>query len=78
VACALNILYRFANKKSFTILFDDFVGRNEYSIVSHYFKNSEIYIGGRMAVFKYNLEIIDETLLNDIKYKFHFYLEEYV
>ncbi len=78
VACALNILVRYANKKSFTILFDDYIGRNEYSIVSEYFKNSLQFVGVRMCVFKYNLEIIDDLLLNEIKNKLKLYLEEYV
>jgi hypothetical protein len=78
VACALNILVRYANKKSFTILFDDYIGRDEYSIVSEYFKNSLQFVGGRMGIFKYNLEIIDDLLLNEIKNKLKLYLEEYV
>ena len=78
VACALNILVRYANKKSFTILFDDYIGRDEYLAVSEYFKNSVQFVGDRMGVFKYNLETIDDLLLNEIKNKLKFYLNEYV
>lgn len=76
VACALNILLKYANKKKFMILFDDYVGRDEYLIVQSYFPSYHNI--DRMGVFEYNLETIDETTYYKLKGDFQKYLKEYV
>ena len=73
VACALNILIKAVNKHKVAIIFDDYIGREQYYIFQQY---CEIYNTiDRMVLFEYNKSYISEIVINDMKNLLEKYLK---
>lgn len=75
VACALNILFRAANKHRITIFFDDYVGRDDYYFFEKYCAVQQKV--DRMAIFEYDLSPISESLLLELKNDLEVYLTKF-
>lgn len=74
VACAMNILLRAANTFKVTIMIDDYLGREEYSYFEKYFPLSKMV--DRMAFFEYNLELLTQETIFELKKDLALYLKK--
>uniref|UniRef100_UPI0040489EF3 hypothetical protein n=1 Tax=Algoriphagus sp. TaxID=1872435 RepID=UPI0040489EF3 len=73
VACALNILIKAANHHKVSIIFDDYIGRDQYFIFQQF---CDIYTTvDRMAFFEYNKSYIPENVINEMKILLEQYLK---
>ncbi len=66
IACALKIIRLLANVDNWTLVVDDYVGRDHYHVIEQYAQLDKFV--GRMAVFKRALDFSSENIDESIRY----------
>lgn len=74
VACVLNIISMCSNNHDIVIIFDDYIGRNEYKIVEKYLKL--INFEEDMAIFEYKKTQFGKYNLTKLRDDFNTYLSD--